>query len=343
MGSLSLWLLMSVFVVASCASKPKSSNDVTTLFNQAEKVRKESHAAKAELMKSQELYLQVLKNNPQHAPSWLGLAKVMKRLGYINGHWGYEEVYVRQALPYLNKALEYQPKFAEAAAEMSHSFVALSDFESAREWIEKAKSFDSTDSTVWQQSAILHLATKDFEEVLKDVAQGMNFTKTDHEKAVFLEVGADAHVALNQHDRSIKNRLEAQKLLPGSPWALGNVAAAYLQAGDWKNCLEWSERALEKLNYAMARVYYRTCAIESRKFDLALGMKWKAPKENAPVPVSLENQEQAAKYAYIGWILENRDKNFTEALKNYDEAIKLDPANTDYPKFRRRASLWSAH
>tara|TARA_B100000749_G_scaffold280259_1_gene275645 strand:- start:9374 stop:11233 length:1860 start_codon:yes stop_codon:yes gene_type:complete len=331
--------LISLLLLAGCTSVPKYkrlNDNQAKIFEMAEKVRKESQANRGELAKAQDLYMQVIAENPKHSPSYLGLAKIMQRLGYYNGYFNYNPLYVFHSRKFIRIALEFDPGYVDAKANMAWTHLVLKEYEVADKLLKEALGDEEYSNSVNFVQALRHYYFREYTNAFVVLDKMISYHKTFKEKEQFLALKAGILRDIRQHDKAeaILLKIAEEK---DNGWAWGNLAAAIMARRDGsaakggaERMIQYSKMALERSNFGFARNVHARGLIFLGRVDEALNMKWKGSTEKGSLHNYKEKMEMFRRFEPIlGAIPPGLKEEMYNAM-----VVEADPKN-DYSEAQR--------
>jgi eukaryotic-like serine/threonine-protein kinase len=197
---------------------------------------------------------------------------------YLLGRTGAEE---NEVLPYFQKAVQLDPKFAMAYAAMATGYHDLGEQDLAVPYYQKA--FDLSEQV--SEKERLYIRAHYYADDVKDVEQGIKAYQMwaavyPHDWGPWLDI-ANEYTQLGQYDHAIAAGEQALKLDPSRGIAYSVLARAYLGAGRDADARSTVQRALAmgKDSYLLHATLFEIAFLEqdaggmSREIDWSRGKK----------------------------------------------------------------------
>jgi len=253
---------------------------------------------------------------------------------YLRGREDLEKFYYDSAQRFLEKAVEKDPEFAAAYAELSEAYWNLNNTKSANDAIEKAKkhSRKATDKERFRIEAVYALNIEiDFrkwghlyEQLVKKYPKdknfhynlGMYYRRTNKNKAIeeynkALELDPDyaiifnelgyAYMEMKNFEKALESLKKYAALSPGDANPVDSMAQMYFSMGDLDQAIKKYKETLDvapNFIYSMFSLSY----VYALKQDYNEAEKWLDRPLSSEIPLGLKIQGYWCKGFYSFWL-----------------------------------------
>lgn len=198
----------------------------------------------------------ILVRNPRYAPAHREMARYFIMQGHISSE-RFEPGSLEAAEYAINKALEIDPKYAEAYVLFGHLYRLMGRHREALEALKKAEKLGTNDPWLYNNWADLLIAEGKYEEAVTRYRKVID-SKTPNRKAmgVALEGMIRYYVSVRKLDKADLFYRKSIAFEPDSAWGYGNYAQFLLcKKDDYENSILRSRQALRIMNYGAGRYW----------------------------------------------------------------------------------------
>lgn len=198
----------------------------------------------------------ILVRNPRYAPAHREMARYFIMRGHINSE-RFEPGALEAAEYAINKALEIDPKYAEAYVLFGHLYRLMGRHREALEALEKAEKLGTNDPWLYNNWADLLIDEGKYEEAVTRYRKVID-SKTPNKKAMgaALEGVIRYYVSVGKLDKADLFYKKSIVLEPDSAWGYGNYAQFLLcKKDDYEDSILRSRQALRIMNYGVGRYW----------------------------------------------------------------------------------------
>lgn len=198
----------------------------------------------------------VLKENPLHARAYREKARYFIMRGHISSS-RFQPGSLEAAEASLNKAIDIDPKYAEAFVLRGHLYRLMDRHQEARTALKKAEALGTSDPWLQNNWADLLLDEGNNEAAVERYRIVID-SKTPNKKAM-----GSAFEGLIRYYRGVRSLTEADEMYrkkidlePDAAWGYGNYAEFLLcERDDYENSIARSRQALNIMNYGAGRYW----------------------------------------------------------------------------------------
>lgn len=198
----------------------------------------------------------ILVRNPRYAPAHREMARYFIMQGHISSQ-RFEPGSLEAAEYAINKALEIDPKFAEAYVLFGHLYRAMGRHREALAALEKAEKLGKNDPWLYNNWADLLIDEGKYEEAVRRYRKVID-SKTPNKKAMgaALEGVIRYYVSVGKLDMADSFYKKSIAFEPDSAWGYGNYAQFLLcKKDDYENSIVRARQALHIMNYGVGRYW----------------------------------------------------------------------------------------
>lgn len=246
---------------------------------------------------------ETLRLDPLYVSAYNDLGTVYNRLGQYD-----------KAIENFEKALELNPEYSEAVENIGVVYFALKEYDKALGYFEKSLTMNPKNHKAYNNIGSVYLAKGNYPKA-KELIEKAQELSPDYADA-YNNLGS-VYIHLGDFDKAIDQFMALLKIKPDHLEGLVNLASASIGKGSFDQALEFLEKA-RQINPDMPKIFscFGTIYVRMGKYPEAIEQFQKA----------LTFEISAETHYNLG-IAYYQTGQTDQAIKSYEEALKLDPAN----------------
>jgi protein O-GlcNAc transferase len=272
------------------------------------------HHQAGNLRQAEELYLQILRIDPNHADSWHLLGLIAKQ----SGRYDVAEEYIRNALRLL-------PNFAEAHNNLGVTLQEQGKLAEAVIYIQQALRLKPDLAQGYYNLALTYQRQGKILEAISNYQQSLRFQPNNVEAHHHL---GNVYLELGQRKEAITSFQEALRLKPDFPEAHHNLGVVLREQGKFEEALSSYRVALHfKPDFAEAYQSLGLTLQDQGKLDQALASFQQALQRKPDYPAALGGHVSQLQQMCLWGDIKNLSQRFIEAvLSTVENALPMQVA-----------------